>query len=104
MSKKTIVATRLDTTESPPDDKPQLDAMTPRLGDTVQPDAAPVFYDEGHSASLEFVRVRVLVQCEHGNCNDVVELDAALLDGLVGVVDPDPSAVEYALSLASVYR
>ncbi|NHZ78438.1 hypothetical protein F2P44_03940 [Massilia sp. CCM 8695] len=103
MSKKTIVAPRLDATESPPDDKRQLDAMTPPPSDAVQPAGTPVFDDEvQHSVPLEFVRVRVLVQCEHGNCNDVVEIDAALLDGLVGVVDPDPSAVAYAISLVSV--
>jgi hypothetical protein len=45
------------------------------------------------------VKARVLVECEHGKPNDVVEIDAALAEGLVGVVDTDPVAVEYAESL-----
>ncbi|NHZ62618.1 hypothetical protein [Massilia genomosp. 1] len=47
----------------------------------------------------ELVRVRVLALCEHGNCNDVVEIDAALVTELEGVVDADPAAVAYAESL-----
>jgi len=45
------------------------------------------------------VKVRVLLDCAHGKCNDVVELDAALAASLVGQVDTDPAAVEYAESL-----
>jgi hypothetical protein len=46
------------------------------------------------------VKVRVLRECAYGQCNDVVEVDAAELAGLTGVVDPDPAAVAYAESLA----
>ena len=46
------------------------------------------------------VKVRVLVDCEHGKCNDVVSIDAALVESFAGVVDADPAAVEYAESLA----
>lgn len=46
------------------------------------------------------VKVRVLVQCEHGKANDVVELDAALVESLAGVVDASPEAVAYAETLA----
>ncbi len=45
------------------------------------------------------VKARVLIDCLHGKCNDVVELDAALAASLAGQVDTDPAAVEYAESL-----
>lgn len=46
-------------------------------------------------------KARVLVVCEHGRPNDVVELDAATLSAAVAAdqVDPHPDAVAYALSL-----
>lgn len=47
------------------------------------------------------VRVRVLIDCPHGKCNDVVELDAYLVASLAGVVDADPASVAYAESLAA---
>lgn len=46
------------------------------------------------------VKARVLVDCVYGVCDDVVEVDAALVAGLAGVLDADPAAVEYAESLA----
>lgn len=52
------------------------------------------------SAAEGQVKVRVLIQCEHGAPNDVAVVDAALLDSLAGIVDADPAAVEYAESLA----
>ncbi|CUI04684.1 hypothetical protein BN2497_4145 [Janthinobacterium sp. CG23_2] len=45
------------------------------------------------------VKVRVLVACALGLCDDVIEVDADDLPGLVGVVDADPAAVEYAESI-----
>ena len=45
------------------------------------------------------VKVRVLVNCEHGAPDDVVEVDADLVKGLEGVVDAAPAAVKYAESL-----
>ena len=45
------------------------------------------------------VKVRVLVDCEHGKCNEVIEIDSGLVDSLVGVVDADPKSVAYAESL-----
>lgn len=48
----------------------------------------------------EVVKARVLVGCEYGQPNDVVEIEAKLLPSLSGVVDASPEAVEYALSLA----
>lgn len=45
------------------------------------------------------VKVRVLVDCYLGKCNDVVEVDGAELDGLDGIVDAAPEAVAYAESL-----
>lgn len=45
------------------------------------------------------VKARVLVECEHGKPNDVIEIDAALIESLDGVVDTSPEAVAYAESL-----
>lgn len=45
------------------------------------------------------VMARVLVACVYGEPNDVVELDADLVVGLAGIVDADPTAVEFAESL-----
>lgn len=47
----------------------------------------------------EPVKVRILVDCCLGKCNDVVEVDGAQLAGLDGIVDADPEAVAYAQSL-----
>lgn len=46
------------------------------------------------------VKVRVLLDCELGKCNDVVELDAKQVADLAGVVDATPEAVAYAESLS----
>lgn len=51
-------------------------------------------------AEAKKVKVRVLVACDYGQPNDVVEIDAAEAKGLEGVVDTDPAAVAYAESLA----
>lgn len=45
------------------------------------------------------VKVRVLRDCVYGAPDAVVEIDAALIESLAGVVDGDPAAVEYAESL-----
>ncbi|USX25788.1 hypothetical protein NHH73_24945 [Oxalobacteraceae bacterium OTU3CINTB1] len=45
------------------------------------------------------VKARVLVAGPHGECNDVVELDAELAATLAGTIDTDPAAVAYAESL-----
>lgn len=47
------------------------------------------------------VQVRVLCDCLYGSQGAVVELDPAALEQAVaaGVVDPDPAAVAYALTL-----
>lgn len=50
-------------------------------------------------AEAKKVKARVLVKCEHGAPDDVVELDAAAAKALAGVVDTDPAAVAYAESL-----
>lgn len=52
-------------------------------------------------AEAKKVKARVLIACEHGQPNDVVELDTAEAKGLEGVVDADPKAVAYAESLAA---
>ncbi|PIG31067.1 hypothetical protein CLU93_5419 [Janthinobacterium sp. 35] len=48
---------------------------------------------------VTLVKARVLVAGPHGECNDVIELDADLATTLVGTVDTDPAAVAYAESL-----
>lgn len=50
-------------------------------------------------ADAKKVKARVLVSCEHGAPNDVVEIDAAAVKSLEGVVDATPAAVAYAESL-----
>ncbi|MDN4052898.1 hypothetical protein QPK32_07400 [Massilia sp. YIM B02763] len=47
------------------------------------------------------IKARVLVECEYGKPNDVVEIDGSMAESLAGVVDTDPAAVAYAESLAS---
>jgi hypothetical protein len=50
-------------------------------------------------AEAQKVKARVLVDCELGKCNDVVEVDAKQVKALTGTVDADPDAVSYAESL-----
>lgn len=45
------------------------------------------------------VKVRVLVACKLGAVDDVVEVDADQVGPLIGVVDANPAAVDYAESL-----
>ena len=45
------------------------------------------------------VKARVLLDCQFGKCNQVVEVDVKELAGAVGMLDPDPSAVAYAETL-----
>lgn len=54
-------------------------------------------------ASAARIPVRVLVTCDVGAVNDVVELDAgeAQARAAAGQVDPHPDAVAYARSLAA---
>lgn len=46
------------------------------------------------------VKVRVLVDGAYGKVNDIVEVDASLIESLAGTVDADLDAVAYAESLA----
>lgn len=48
---------------------------------------------------VTLIKARVLVAGPHGECNDVIELDATLAATLVGTIDTDPAAVAYAESL-----
>jgi len=52
-------------------------------------------------ADAKKVKVRVLMACSLGKCNDVVEIDATEVKALAGTVDADPKAVAYAESLAT---
>lgn len=49
--------------------------------------------------AVELVKVRVLAGCSLGQPDDVVEIDASLIDSLAGAVDAHPDAVAYAESL-----
>ena len=48
----------------------------------------------------EKVKVRVLVDCDLGKCNDVIQLDPKQVKALAGTVDADPDGVAYAESIA----
>ena len=50
-------------------------------------------------ADAKRVKARVLVNCDLGKPNDVVEIDADQVKSLEGVVDTAPAAVKYAESL-----
>lgn len=45
------------------------------------------------------VKARVLAHGAYGKPDDIVEIDAALVEQLAGVVDASPEAVAYAESL-----
>ena len=49
------------------------------------------------------VKARVLVECEHGRPNDLIELPSQVAKAAekIGLVDTDKAAVAYAASLAS---
>jgi len=51
-------------------------------------------------AEAQKVKARVLVDCELGKVNQVVEIDAKQAKTLAGTIDTDPDAVAYAESLA----
>lgn len=50
-------------------------------------------------AEAKKVEARVLIDSVHGKCNDVIEIEQALVKSLEGVVDAEPAAVAYAKSL-----
>lgn len=54
---------------------------------------------EQQTEQVVLIKARVLVQCSHGKPDDVIEIDAGLVEQLAGVVDASPEAVAYAESL-----
>ncbi|OFJ49594.1 hypothetical protein BA896_012685 [Janthinobacterium lividum] len=60
---------------------------------------AVIFEQAANAVPVELIKARVLVVCEYGAPNDVVELSAPLAPELRDVVDPDPAAVAYAESI-----
>lgn len=54
---------------------------------------------DSNMAEQKKVKARVLIDCVHGKCNDVVEVDQDDVKSLEGVVDASPAAVKYAESL-----
>jgi hypothetical protein len=64
---------------------------TPPPIDPVQTDLVP-------PAAPATVKARVLSDCTYGSCGDVVEVDAAVASSCL-LLDADPAAVAYALTL-----
>lgn len=54
------------------------------------------------AAAVDVIKARVLVACEYGVPNDIVELSATMVQGMGGIVDADPAAVAYAESAQKV--
>lgn len=50
-------------------------------------------------ATEKNIKARVLVACDLGAPNDVIEIDPATAKALADKVDTDPAAVKYAESL-----
>ncbi|WP_332848706.1 hypothetical protein [Massilia sp. S19_KUP03_FR1] len=50
-------------------------------------------------ANEKHIKARVLVACDLGSPNDVIEINPATAKALADKVDVDPSAVKYAESL-----
>jgi hypothetical protein len=63
--------------------------------------AAPVAQQLEDPEPAALVKARVLVAGAHGQCNDVVEVDADIAKALPDVLDTAPEAVAYAETLAA---
>lgn len=50
-------------------------------------------------ATEKHIKARVLVECDLGKANDVIEIDPALAKAMADKVDTDPAAIKYAESL-----
>lgn len=50
-------------------------------------------------ATEKHIKARVLVECDLGKANDVIEIDPAKVKALGDKIDTDPSAIAYAESL-----
>ncbi len=80
---------------------PQAAATDAQLGtDLLQP---AVQATATTPKSERTIKARVLVECEHGRPNDLIELPSQLAKAAekAGLVDTDKAAVAYAASLAS---
>jgi hypothetical protein len=75
------------------------DPVVAQLGPTTQPETAAQ-PETVAQPDLVLIKARVLVDCEFGAPNDVVEIDVDMTEALATVVDTDPAAVEYAESLS----
>ena len=67
-------------------------------GLTAQPETAAQPEMAAHADPV-LIKARVLVDCEFGAPNDIVEIDVDMTEALAAVVDTDQAAVEYAESL-----
>lgn len=70
-----------------------LDGQDPSGNENQNTDPKPTVQDG------KKIKVRVLLDCEHGKCNDVAELTAAQAKRAEedGLVDSNPKAVAYAI-------
>ncbi|HEY1182230.1 MAG TPA: hypothetical protein VGE56_08005 [Rhodocyclaceae bacterium] len=86
--------------EAAPSDAPASDASLVE-GDVpeVEEEADPALNPVEAVASGPMVKGRILRACVYGQCDDVVEVDASLVEQLAGIIDTDPAAVAYAESL-----
>jgi hypothetical protein len=50
-------------------------------------------------AKEKLIKGRILVDCDLGKCDEVIEINEAQVTSLQGVIDTDPGAVAYAESL-----
>lgn len=89
--------------EQPAFDKgAQLDGVPDEIADKMIADGvAKLAEPEKTGKAVKKTPVRVLVDCSHGKCNDVAELDAGALKTAeaAGLVDSDKAAVAYAQGL-----
>lgn len=72
------------------------------MSKTTKPAAAPAV-DEAAvkpAAPKRQVKARCLRDSPYGMCDQVVMVDAEIVDSLFGIVDANPDAVAYAESLA----
>jgi len=79
-----------------------VDKAAELLGTAQAELAAALLTEAKKPAAVKIRKVRVLIDCALGRCNDVVELDAAALKDAeaAGLADPDKAAVAYAMTLA----
>lgn len=80
----------------------RVDGVADDVADQLVKDGlAKLAEPEKNAKPVKKTRARLLVDCQHGKCNDIVELDAADLKAAegAGLADSDKDAVAYAQTL-----